>query len=237
MEQSTSTLPTSAATTSAFATSLSAFTTSVFSWMTVGLLITAGAAYLIGTNVSLMLFLFTNPWILIGSVILQLVLVITISAAINRLSSFMAATLFIIYALVNGIMLSAIFLAYNPTTIAIAVGATALTFTAMAVYGATTKADLTRWGSLALMGLIGVIIASIINIFLQSEGFTWILTYVSLGIFIVLTAYDVQKIKQYHAASEQTGKKSLAISAALALYLDFINLLLLILRIMGGRRG
>jgi len=130
-------------------------------------------------------------------------------------------------------MFSAIFLAYDPSTIAIAVGATALTFTAMAIYGAYTKADLTKWGSFAIMALIGVIIATILNIFFKSEGLTWLLTYASLAIFIVLTAYDVQKIKEYHRIAEQTGKQSLAISAALALYLDFINLLILILRILG----
>src|SRR5690606_4821074 len=120
---------------------------------------------------------------------------------------------------------------------AIAVGATALTFTAMAAYGMYTKADLTRWGSLAIMGLIGVIIASILNIFFRSEGLTWILTYVSLAIFIILVAYDVQKIKEYHQIAGHTSKHSLAVSAALALYLEFINLLILILRILGKSRN
>lgn len=234
MQPQTTTLPTS----TGIHLSLNEFVLRVFAWMAGGLLLTGAVAFLIANNFGLMLFFYRNPWILIVTIFVELGLVFAISGLVNRLSAVTAGILFTIYSLVNGIFLSAIFITYDPQTIAIAFGATALTFSAMAVYGYTTKSDLTGWGSLAIMGLIGVIIGGIINIFTRSDALGWILTYVALAIFIILTAYDVQKLKQYHAAAEQTGKGgSLAVSAALALYLDFINLLLLILRILGKGRN
>jgi FtsH-binding integral membrane protein len=225
------------ATTSVLA-QLGVFTSQVFGWMTLGLFATAAVAIAISTNLSLFEFFIDNSWILLISFLAELGIVVAISGFIHKLSGAVAATLFTIYAILNGIFLSAIFIAYSPTTIGIAFAVTAGTFATMAAFGYVTKVDLTRWGQLALMTLIGVIIASIANLITRSDVVTWVLTYVSLGVFIVLTAYDTQKIKHYAAAAEQDGQYTrYAILAALSLYLDFINLFLLILRILGKSRN
>jgi len=171
-------------------------------------------------------------------VIAELGLVIAMSAAINRISAATATLLFLIYSALNGVTFAAIFVIYTRSSIASAFLVTAGTFAAMSVYGYVTKRDLTGFGSFLFMGLVGIIIASVVNMFLHSAMISWITSYVGVFIFVGLTAYDTQKIKQIgHGgfADEQSQHKA-AILGALRLYLDFINLFLMLLRIMGDRR-
>jgi hypothetical protein len=146
--------------------------------------------------------------------------------------------IFVLYATLTGITFSAIFLMYTESSIASTFLVTAGTFAAMSFYGYTTKKDLTSWGSFLFMGLIGIIIASVVNMFLQSEAMYWVVTYAGVLIFIGLTAYDTQKIKEMNILGNEGTEEDTkeAIRGALTLYLDFINLFLMLLRIMGTRR-
>ena len=176
-------------------------------------------------------------WVLF---IAELGLVVGLSAGLNRLSPTAATALFLLYALINGLTLSVIFFAYEIGTITQAFAASALTFGAMSVFGATTKKDLSSLGGILFMGLIGLIIASIVNAFWANSTMDAIITYIGVFIFVGLTAYDTQKIKAMTAAVESGGNvaltRKIAILGALTLYLDFINLFLYILRLFGRRR-
>jgi len=165
-------------------------------------------------------------------------MVIAISAAINRMSSATATLLFVLYSALNGVTFAAIFMIYTRSSIASTFLVTAGTFGAMSLYGYVTKKDLTGFGSFLFMGLIGIVIASVVNIFLQSEMIYWVTTYIGVFVFVGLTAYDTQKIKKIGEAGFANGEdqQKAAILGALRLYLDFINLFLMLLRIMGGRR-
>jgi len=179
------------------------------------------------------------PLLLIVIVIAQLAMVIAIAAAINRLSPGTALLLFFLYAALNGVMFASIFLVYSLGSVALAFIASASLFAAMSIIGFTTKTDLTKWGGILFMALIGLIIASIVNIFLASTALDWIITYAGILIFLGLTVYDTQSIKKQTAALLSQGDE-LAISrmgvlGALRLYLDFINLFLMILRLTGRR--
>jgi FtsH-binding integral membrane protein len=171
-------------------------------------------------------------------IIAELGLVIALSAAINRLSSSTALFMFMAYAFLNGLTLSAIFLVYTRASIANTFFVTAGTFGVMSVYGYTTKRDLTSWGSFLMMGLIGVIIGSFVNIFFSSPMIYYLITYAGIIVFVGLTAYDAQKIKEmaYAGFAGEEMERKGAVIGALRLYLDFINLFLLLLRIFGGRR-
>jgi FtsH-binding integral membrane protein len=163
--------------------------------------------------------------------------VIALSAAIERLTPLAAVALFIGYAALNGLTLSAIFLVYTYTSIAQAFLATAATFGVMSLYGSTTKRDLSTAGNLLVMALIGLLIGSIINLFWANSAFYWLLTYLGIAVFIGLTAWDTQQIKRLsQQALDDTTARRVAIIGALKLYLDFINLFLLLLRIFGSRR-
>jgi len=165
-------------------------------------------------------------------------LVLILSAAISRMQSSTGILLFFLYSALNGLTLSVIFLAYTRASIANTFFVTAGTFGAMSFYGYTTQRDLTSWGSFLFMGLIGIILASVVNIFLRNEMVYWVVTYAGVLIFVGLTAYDTQKLKAMAMAGfadEETERKT-AVLGALTLYLDFINLFLMLLRIMGSRR-
>jgi len=209
----------------------------VFNWMGLGLATTALVALYTASNPQLLRLILGNSLVFFGLIIGQLALVIILSAAINRFQASTATLLFFLYSALTGLTLSVIFLAYTRASIASTFFVTAGTFGAMSLYGYTTQRDLTSWGSFLFMGLIGIILASVVNIFLKSSMVYWVVTYVGILVFVGLTAYDTQKLKNMAAAGftdEETERKS-AVMGALALYLDFINLFLLLLRVMGSR--
>ena len=207
----------------------------VYTWMTLALLITGVTAFGVASSPTLFMSLSKMMW---GLIIAELALVFILSGAINRLSLGTATLIFIGYSVLNGAMLSSIVLLYKPMVIAKVFFITAGTFGAMAVYGYTTKKDLTSMGKILFMALIGLIIATVVNMFLKSPGFDYILSYIGVAIFIGLTAWDSQKIKEMlqtqYDMSE--GAQKLALLGALTLYLDFINLFLYLLRIFGNNR-
>jgi len=217
------------------------FINRVYGWMSGGLVVTGIIAYLIGTDPEMTMKLIANPGLLWGAIIGEFVLVIAISAGINKMSSAVATGCFLLYSALTGVTLSLIFLRYSMEGIATTFFVTSMTFGAMSVYGYVTKRDLTSIGNLCFMALIGLIIASVVNIFIGSSALYWGVTYLGILIFVGLTAYDTQKIKEMSMAlgdeltMTETGKKY-AILGALALYLDFINLFLLLLRLFGGNR-
>lgn len=218
------------------------FISKVFLWMSAGLAVSAVAS----------LGALSQPWFLqslytaqgkpslffFGLIIAEFGLVIWLSAGINRMSASMATSLFLAYSFLNGLTLCSIFLIYTGGSIMTTFAITAGTFFFFSVYGLTTKKDLTGLGSLMMMGLFGMILASIVNIFLKSSTLMWITTFVGIAVFIGLVAYDTQKLKAIYAngfENEESRKKA-GIIGALALYLDFINLFILLLRIFGRRR-
>jgi len=211
---------------------------SVYTWMGLGLALTALAALLTLSTPALLQLIAANRVVFFGLVIGELVMVVALSAAIGRLSAGTATLMFLAYSALNGLTLSIIFLAYTSTSIVSTFFITAGTFGAMSVYGIVTKRDLTSWGNFFFMGLIGLIIASVVNIFLQSSMVYWITSYIGVFIFVGLTAYDTQKIKRMGQSgfSDSATRHKLAIMGALTLYLDFINMFLFLLRIFGNRR-
>jgi FtsH-binding integral membrane protein len=213
------------------------FMTKVYGWMSFALAVTGIIAYLTATSPALLQMIFGIPYMFMGLLIGEIALVIGLTWAINKINAAMATFLFVVYSIVNGLTLSVIFLVYTQASISTAFFATALTFGTMSAYGYFTKKDLSSWGNLLFMALIGLVISSIVNLFLKNEIMYWIITYAGILIFVGLTAYDTQKIKRMHVAgmdSETAGKG--AILGALTLYLDFINLFLMILRLLGRRK-
>jgi FtsH-binding integral membrane protein len=206
--------------------------------MTLALVITGFAAYYVASSETLMTALFTNQILFWGLVIGELVLVFALSAAINKLSLTMATLMFVIYSVINGATLSFIFLIYTYSSITNVFFITAGTFAVMALIGYFIKVDLSSMGKILMMALIGIIIATIVNIFTKSEGLAMILNYLGVLVFVGLTAYDSQKIKQMMMAAPDAGEvaQKMALLGALSLYLDFINLFLYLLRIFGARR-
>ncbi len=206
----------------------------VYAWMGAGLAITAFLALVTVSSPSILQAITGNRILFYGMMIGELALVFTLSAAINRLSATAATLIFLAYSALNGLTLSVIFVIYTADSIASTFAVTAAMFGAMSLYGYTTKKDLTSWGSFLFMGLIGIVIASLVNIFLRSSSVSWVVSGIGVIVFTGLTAYDTWKIKEMAAAGED-GRKP-AILGALTLYLDFINLFLMLLRFMGGRR-
>jgi FtsH-binding integral membrane protein len=209
----------------------------VYVWMTLALVITGFTAYGVANSPGVLQAIYTNPVIFWGLIIAEFALVIGVSAAINRLSLTTATLMFVLYSVINGAMLSSIFLVYTQSSITTVFFITAGTFGAMALVGYTTKTDLTTMGKYLFMALIGLIIATLVNLFLKSSGMTMILSYVGVLIFVGLTAYDSQKIKEMllQAPDAGEGAQKLALLGALTLYLDFINLFIYLLRIFGKR--
>lgn len=211
------------------------FIARVFNWMFLGLGASALSSFIFASNPAFMKVLFTNQVLFWGLAIGLLAMVWYLSANITKMSFQSAAITFFIYALLNGVVLSSIFVIYTASSIMSTFFVAAATFGAMALYGFTTKKDLTGLGSLLFMALIGLIIASVINMFLHSSMMETIISYAGVLIFVGLTAYDVQKIKEIGQSSNY--HPNLAIIGALRLYLDFINLFIHLLRIMGNRRN
>ena len=209
----------------------------VYLWMTMALALTGFTAYGVATSPGILQTIYSNPAVMWGLVIAELILVITVSGAINRLSLSVATLLFIVYSVLNGALLSSVFLVYTASSVATVFFITAGTFAAMALVGYTTKTDLSSMGKILLMALIGMIIATIVNIFVKSTGLELIISYIGVLVFVGLTAYDSQKIKQMllQAPDASEGAQKVALLGALSLYLDFINLFLYLLRIFGRR--
>lgn len=210
----------------------------VYLWMTLALVITGFTAYYVAHNETLLTALVSNQILFWGLVIGELALVIGLSAAINKLSLTVATLMFVIYSVINGATMSFIFLVYTYSSITNVFFITAGTFAVMALIGYFTKVDLSSMGKILMMALIGIIIATIVNIFTKSEGLAMILNYLGVLVFVGLTAYDSQKIKQMMMAAPDAGEvaQKMALLGALSLYLDFINLFLYLLRIFGARR-
>lgn len=209
---------------------------SVYIWMCTALLLTGATATLVAGSPRLLEIIFSNRaifWILI---IAQLGLVWSISAKVNSFSLPTLSGLFMLYSVLTGVTFSVLFLAFTAESIASTFFITAGTFAAMSIYGFLTKTDLTKLGNLCLMALIGLIIASVVNLFLKSDTMYWIVTYVGVLIFIGLIAYDTQKIKALATLHDNEQTQKLAICGALSLYLDFINLFIMLLRIFGQRK-
>lgn len=222
----------------AMSTAFPALMRKVFVWMTLALAITGLTAYGVATSPTLLSLIFSSKVTFFGLIIAEFALVFAISGAINRLSLSTATLLFILYSVINGATLSSIFFAFSVATIGKVFFITAGTFGAMALVGYTTKTDLTSMGKLLFMALLGIIIASVVNIFVASSGLDLILSYVGVLVFVGLTAYDTQKIKQMCQSAPDAGESTqkLALIGALSLYLDFINLFLYLLRIFGNNR-
>lgn len=210
----------------------------VYRWMGIGLGVTAAVALLVSSSPALVRAIFGTPALPLVLIVAQLGLVFAIGSAVNRASAALATGLFLAYAALLGVTMSVILLVYTAASIASTFAVTGGMFGCMSLYGWATKRDLTSMGSFLVMGLIGLILASIVNIFLASEALHWLLTYAGVAIFLGLTAWDTQKIKRIgmRVDAESEQGKSLAIHGALALYLDFVNLFLFLLRILGRRR-
>lgn len=205
----------------------------VYQWMAAGLAVTGAVAYAASGNMEFMKALYGGLiWVLI---LAELGLVIWLTSQAMRLSAAAATTGFLIYSALNGLNLAFIFLVYTHASIGTVFFLAAATFAGVSLYGWTLKEDLSSLRSFLVMGLLGLILASVVNIFLRSSALDWILSYVGVGLFIGLTAYDTQKLKAIHA-SDPEARESLAVVGALTLYLDFINLFLFLLRIFGRRR-
>lgn len=209
----------------------------VFVWMTFALAITGITAFGVASSPALVAAIFGSKVLFWGLIIAEFGLVMAISGAITRMSLSTATLLFVLYSVINGATLSVIFFAFSMAVIAKTFFITAGTFGLMALVGYTTKTDLTSMGKLLFMALLGLIIATVVNLFVQSSGFDLIISYVGVLIFVGLTAYDTQKIKQMCFEAPNGGEMSqkLALLGALTLYLDFINLFLYLLRIFGRK--
>ncbi len=215
------------------------FIRSVYNWMGVGLALTGFIAFYVANNETLLKIIFGNQLIFFGLIIGELALVFTLSARIGRMQASTATGLFVLYAALNGLTLSFIFIVYTKSNIASTCFSCAATFVVCSIYGYTTKRDLTSVGGFLTMGLIGIIIASLVNIFIRSSAMSMIISYIGVLVFVGLTAYDTQQLKNMAltqpAGVEAGVVRKGAILGALKLYLDFINLFLMLLRILGNR--
>lgn len=214
------------------------FIQKVYSWMTIGLLLTAIVAYFVAITPEAINLIFSSRWVFYALLIAELGAVIYLSAMISKMRASTATFVFLGYSVLSGITFSVIFLAFTLSSIGMTFAITAGMFGIMSLYGYVTKTDLTTVGNIAFMGLIGIILASLVNLFFQNSTTDWIITYVGIIVFVALTAYDTQKIKEYNIigneGTEDDHKES--IMGALTLYLDFVNLFLKLLNLFGKRR-
>jgi FtsH-binding integral membrane protein len=215
---------------------VSSFLRGVYGWMFGGMLVTAAVAFAVAASPGLVQTLVTNRILFFGLIIAELALVYVVSAKVDTLTPTASAGLFLLYAALNGITLSLILLVYTRGSIATAFVSTAGMFGALALYGTVTKRSLAGVGSFAMMGLFGVLVAMVVNWFLKSPALAFVFSVAGVIVFTCLTAYDAQKLKQMALAVEGPQSGSYAVSGALALYLDFINLFLFLLRLFGNRR-
>jgi FtsH-binding integral membrane protein len=215
------------------------FIRSVYNWMAIGLGLTGVVAFYVSNSETLLKLIFGNQIIFFGLIIGELILVFTISARVHKMQASTATFLFVLYAALNGATISAIFLIYTRSSITSTFFICAATFIVSSIYGMVTKRDLTSMGQFMFMGLIGIVIASVVNLFVRSSGMSLIVSYIGVVVFVGLTAYDTQKLRtmalsQPDNLDSGTIRKG-AILGALTLYLDFINLFLMLLRILGNR--
>ncbi len=218
---------------------LQTYMAQVYGWMTCGLLLTAVVAWFAANTPAVMMFVFSSKITFFGLIIAQLALVFVLSGMVHKLSPGMATSLFMLYSALTGLTLSSIFIAYTYSSIASTFVVTGGMFGAMSFYGYTTKRDLSRFGSLLFMALIGIVLASLVNLWLKSTPLMWAITYIGVLVFVGLTAYDTQKLKNIGEQIDVNDSGTLrkySIMGALTLYLDFINLFLMLLRIFGNRR-
>lgn len=209
----------------------------MYIWMSLALLLTGFTAFAVSENDRIMYALFSNQAIFWGIIISEVLLVVFLAARLHKMSLTVATITFIAYSILNGVSMSLLFFAYTSESIAATFFVTAGTFGVTALYGYFTKKDLSSWGSILLMALLGLIIASVVNFFLGSGILYWIITYVGVIIFVGLTAYDTQKFKNAIFGSDVTESTyKLALLGALELYLDFVNMFIYLLRIFGNRR-
>lgn len=219
--------------------SLQTFMAQVYGWMMVGLLLTAFVAWYTASTETVMMYIFSNKLVFWGLIIFQLAIVFVISGMVQRLSAGVATSLFMLYSVLTGLLLSSIFFIYTEGSIASAFVVSAGMFGIMSLYGYITKRDLSGLGNILFMGLIGLLLATVVNIWLASDTLMWITTYLGVIIFVGMTAYDTQQLKNIAAQSgafDSSMQRKVAIIGALSLYLDFINLFLYMLRILGNRR-
>jgi len=214
------------------------FMVRVYNWMTTGLVVTGGMAFYVSTSEMMLSLIYGNQLVPILLFAATIGLVFYLSGWAQKMSASQATGVFILFSGLMGLSLSSVFLVYTAASLTSTFLVTAGTFGAMSFYGYTTKKDLTSWGSFLFMGLIGIIIASIVNIFMQSNMMHWIISCAGVLIFVGLTAYDTQKIKEMNILGNEGTEEDTkeAIIGALTLYLDFINLFLMLLRFMGDRR-
>ena len=213
------------------------FLSKVFMWMFIGLLTTAFTAFIVASTPALYYLIRSNQILFFGLIIGEFALVITLSRNALKYSYQKTVGLFLLYSFVNGLTLSIYLLSYSGTSIASAFVITAAMFGVMALYGYVAKTDLSGFGTFAMFGIVGIIIATIVNIFLASGTLSYIISLAGVVLFAGLTAYDMQKMKSIYAYSEQQGGRmegNLAVTGALRLYLDFINMFLFVLRL--GRK-
>jgi len=220
---------------------VNSFIQGVYNWMALGLGLTGLVAFFVANSPTLLQLIFGNKLIFFGLIIGELALVFTISSRVHKMEASTATKLFILYAALNGATLAVVFLAYTASSIASTFLICAATFGACSIYGMTTKKDLTSWGGFLFMGLIGIIIASVVNIFLRSSAVSMIVSYIGVFIFIGLTAYDTQRLKTM-ALTQPEGLdagviRKGSILGALSLYLNFINMFLFLLYIFGDNRN
>jgi len=208
----------------------------VYLWMTLALAITGLTAFYVASTPKVLAFIFSSKAVFFGLMIAELALVIGLSAAINRISALTATLMFMLYSVINGATMASIFLAYTASSIATTFFVTAGTFGVMAVFGSITKRDLSKMGNILIMAVIGLIIATLVNLFLKNTMMDLIISGVGVLIFTGLTAYDSQRIKaMLYNAPENDMTSRIAVIGALNLYLDFINMFLYLLRFFGSR--
>jgi FtsH-binding integral membrane protein len=224
--------PTAAAT----AERVTAFLRKVYGWMFVGLGVTAAVALGVAGSPTLLQAIFGNKLLFFGLIIAELGLVFYLSARVAKIAPATASGLFLLYSALNGATLAMIFMAYTGTSIATTFAVTAGMFGALALYGTTTKRSLAGVGQFMFMGLIGLILASVVGMFVKSDGLQFVISIVGVIVFTGLTAWDAQKLKAMAVAVPEGQAGSYAVVGALSLYLDFINLFLFMLRFLGGRR-
>ena len=220
-------------------TGLQTYMAQVYGCMTCGLLLTSIVAWYAAHTPAVLNFIFSSKITFFGLVIVLLGLVFVLSGMVHKLSAAAATSLFMLYSALTGLTLASIFIVYTYSSIASTFVVTAGMFGAMSLYGYTTKRDLSGIGSMMFMGLIGIILASLVNIWLKSPALMWVITYAGVIIFVGLTAYDTQKLKamgEQLSPDDKDNFRKYSILGALTLYLDFINLFLMLLRIFGNRR-
>ena len=218
---------------------LQAYMAQVYGWMTCGLLLTAFVSWFAARTPAVMELVFANRITFFGLIIAQLALVFVLSGLVQRMSGAVATALFMLYSALTGLTISSIFIVYTYSSIASTFVVAGGMFGAMSLYGYTTKRDLSGFGNMLFMALIGIVLASLVNFWLKSEALMWAVTYIGVIVFVGLTAYDTQKLKNIGEQIDVRDSGNLrkyAILGALTLYLDFINLFLMLLRIFGNRR-